>query len=149
MFILVWLPFVDFLILTGIGVTQNGRDPLKIDLTSKDTHVYLKLHIYICMYNACVHHQRYTNVDSVTDKICWLWCVQSLEILMYNVMRDPIIESEGHTLDQKMWDVSISCDSHNPSRSQWPLITRVVSLLGSDRKEILSLRLRHLWARIG
>ena len=47
-----------------------------------------------------------------------------------------------------MWDESLSGDSHDPSRFQWPLTTRILSRLGSERKEILTLRRRHLWARI-
>ena len=42
------------------------------------------------------------------------------------------------------WDVFLSGDSQDPSKSQWRVTTRLVSL---DR-EILSLIRRHLWARI-
>ena len=47
-------------------------------------------------------------------------------------------------IGSKKWDVSLSGDSHDPSRSQWLFTTRLVSL---DR-EILCLRRRHLWERI-
>ena len=43
------------------------------------------------------------------------------------------------------WDVALSGDSHDPSRSQRSLSSRLVS----PDKEILSLRRRHLWVRIG
>ena len=44
-------------------------------------------------------------------------------------------------IGSKKWDVSLSGDFYDPSRSQRPLATKLVSL---DR-EILSLRRRHLW----
>ena len=47
-------------------------------------------------------------------------------------------------IGSKKWHVSLSGDSHDPSRSQRPIARKLVSL---DR-EILSLRRRHLWARI-
>ena len=66
----------------------------------------------------------------------------------YNVRRDPIVEMETLMGTHQVKEVG-GATSHDPSRSQLASHLKDSVFNGLLVGEILSLRLRHLWARIG